>query len=133
MLLTRGIQPDRVLSLDVINPGRLMGLAAGIMAAVGGVLSQSLLLILIVAFILVETGAKGQSLSAGGIYEAVARDVRQYLIITSATGLALLGPDLRLHAGPGNRPCPGVGGPGLHHEFRAQHRHGPVAGAARCC
>jgi len=87
MLLARGIQPDRVLSLDAINPGRLMSLAAGIMAALGGVLSQSLLLILIVAFILVETGARGQSLAPDGIYQAVARDVRQYLVITSATGL----------------------------------------------
>ena len=87
MLLARGIQPDRVMSLDLINPSRLMGFAAGILAAVGKVLSQSLLLILIVAFILVETGAKGQSLHPGGQYEAVARDVRQYLVITSATGL----------------------------------------------
>jgi predicted PurR-regulated permease PerM len=88
MLQTRGIEPDRVLSFDLINPGRLMGLAAALLTGVGKVLSQSLLLILIVAFILVETGARGQSFTPGGQFEAVARNVRQYLIITSATGLA---------------------------------------------
>lgn len=87
MLLARGIQPDRVLSVDLVNPSRLMGFAGGILSAVGKVLSQALLLILIVAFILVETGAKGQTFSPSAVYGAVARDVRQYLVITSATGI----------------------------------------------
>jgi AI-2 transport protein TqsA len=86
-LVTRGIEPERVLSLDLVNPGRLLGLAAGFLSQVGKVLGQTLLLILIVAFILAERGLHQRALQPGGITTAVARDVRQYLIITAATGL----------------------------------------------
>jgi AI-2 transport protein TqsA len=86
MLLARGIQPDKILSLDLINPSRLLGFAANILSSVGQVLSQALLLILIVAFILVETGSRGDSLEAGGLFELMARDVREYLVLTAATG-----------------------------------------------
>jgi AI-2 transport protein TqsA len=85
-LITRGIEPERVLSADLLNPGRLLRLAAGFLSEVGGVLSQTLLLLLIVAFILAERGLRGRVLQPGGVGMAVARDVRQYLIITSATG-----------------------------------------------
>lgn len=105
-LLARGIEPDKVLSLDLINPSRILGLAANFMSGVGKVLSQALLLILIVAFILVEAGSRGESLRAGALFQSMARDVRQYLIITAATGLAfsvlvyffmlMLGTDLAL-------------------------------------
>ena len=86
MLLARGIAPSEVVSADLINPGRLLGYAANILSAVGKVLSQSLLLILIVAFILVETSSRGERITPDGIAVAMARDVRQYLIITAATG-----------------------------------------------
>jgi predicted PurR-regulated permease PerM len=86
-LITRGIEPERVLSLDLVNPGRLLGLAAGFLSQVGKVLSQTLLLLLIVAFILAERGLRGRVLQPGGTGITVARDVRQYLIITAATGL----------------------------------------------
>jgi predicted PurR-regulated permease PerM len=105
-LLARGIEPDKVLSLDLINPSRILGLAANFMSGVGKVLSQALLLILIVAFILVEAGSRGESLRAGALFQSMTRDVRQYLIITAATGLAfsvlvyvfmlMLGTDLAL-------------------------------------
>ena len=84
-LVSRGIEPDRVLSLDLLDPGRLLRLAAGFLSQVGKVLSQTLLLLLIVAFILAERGLRGRVFQPGGT--AVARDVRQYLIITAATGL----------------------------------------------
>jgi predicted PurR-regulated permease PerM len=50
-------------------------------------LSQTLLLVLIVAFILVERGSHAKAFQPGGIAATVARDVRQYLVITAATGL----------------------------------------------
>lgn len=87
VLLARGIEPDKVMSLDLINPSRILGLAANFMSGVGKVLSQSLLLILIVAFILVETGSRAGSVRAGALFHTMAKDVRQYLIITAATGL----------------------------------------------
>ncbi|HEX9894356.1 MAG TPA: AI-2E family transporter [Gemmatimonadales bacterium] len=83
----RGIEPEQVLSLDLISPARLLGLAAGVLSGAGKVLSQALLLILIVAFILVETGSRGKAIQPGGRLYLVSRDVRQYLLITAATGL----------------------------------------------
>jgi predicted PurR-regulated permease PerM len=86
-MIARGIEPERVFSLDLVDPGRLLRLAAGFLSQVGKVLSQTLLLILIVAFILVERGSHGKAFQPGGIVATVARDVRQYLVITAATGL----------------------------------------------
>ena len=105
-LIARGIQPERVFSIDILNPGNLLGLAQGFLAVVGKVISQALLLLLIVAFILAERGLHGKVFQPGGIVENVARDVRQYLVITAGTGLGfavlvyilmqLLGTDLAL-------------------------------------
>lgn len=86
-LIGRGIEPERVLSLDLVNPGRVLDLAGGFLSQVGNLLSQTLLLVLIVAFILVERGSRDQIFEPGGTVATVARDVRQYLLITSATGL----------------------------------------------
>jgi AI-2 transport protein TqsA len=85
-LSARGIDPDQVLSLDLISPTRVLGMAAGVLSGAGKVLSQALLLILIVAFILVETGSRGEAIQPGGRLYLITRDVRQYLLITSATG-----------------------------------------------
>jgi AI-2 transport protein TqsA len=87
-MIARGIEPERVLSLDLINPSRLLGLTAGFLGAVGKVLSQALLVTLIVAYILAERGLHSKAaFQPGGIVAAVARDVRQYLLITAVTGL----------------------------------------------
>ena len=85
-LSARGIDPDQVLSLDLISPTRVLGMAAGVLSGAGKVLSQALLLILIVAFILVETGSRGEAIQPGGRLYLITRDVRQYLLITAATG-----------------------------------------------
>jgi predicted PurR-regulated permease PerM len=87
LLLARGIQLERIFSLDLVDPNRLLGLAAGFLSGLGQVLSQALLLILIVAFFLAERGRRDQTFHPGGISARVARDVRQYLIITALTGL----------------------------------------------
>lgn len=86
-LIQRGIEPEQVLSLDLISPARVLDMAAGFLSGAGKVLSQALLLILIVAFILVETGARGEAIRPGGKLYRVSQDVRQYLLITAATGL----------------------------------------------
>src|SRR5687767_192424 len=87
LLVERGIQPERILSLDVVDPNRLLGLAAGFLSGLGQVLSQALLLILIVAFFLAERGLRDRTFQPGGTVARVARDVRQYLVITALTGL----------------------------------------------
>jgi predicted PurR-regulated permease PerM len=87
LLAARGIEPDRVLSLDLLDPNRLLGLAAGFLTGLGKVLSQALLLILIVAFFLAERGLKDQTFDPGGTAGRVAGEVRQYLLLTALTGL----------------------------------------------
>jgi AI-2 transport protein TqsA len=87
LLVSRGIEPERVLSIDLVDPNRLLGLAAGFLQGLGRVLSQALLLILIVAFFLAEQGLRDPTFHPGGTAERVARDVRQYLVITALTGL----------------------------------------------
>jgi AI-2 transport protein TqsA len=82
-----GIEPERILTFELVDPSRLLGLAAGFLSGLGQVLSQALLLILIVAFFLAERGMRDQTFHPGGTAARVARDVRQYLIITSLTGL----------------------------------------------
>ncbi|HKU60417.1 MAG TPA: AI-2E family transporter [Gemmatimonadales bacterium] len=87
MLAQRGIEPERVMSLDLVDPNRLLGLAAGFLSGLGKVLSQALLLILIVAFFLAERGVSDQTFRPDGTAGRVARDVRQYLLLTALTGL----------------------------------------------
>jgi predicted PurR-regulated permease PerM len=87
LLINRGIHPERVLSLDLVDPNRLLSLAAGFLSGLGQVLSQVLLLILIVAFFLAERGVGDDTFRPGGTMARVARDVRQYLLITALTGL----------------------------------------------
>lgn len=87
LMVSRGIHPERVFSLELVAPNRLLGLAAGFLAGLGTVLSQALLLILIVAFFLAERGIRDHTFQPGGTVARVALDVRQYLIITALTGL----------------------------------------------
>ena len=87
LLVARGIDPERVLSLDLVDPNRLLGLASAFLSGLGRVLSQALLLILIVAFFLAERGIRDHTFQPGGTAARVAQDVRQYLVITALTGL----------------------------------------------
>jgi AI-2 transport protein TqsA len=87
LMVSRGIEPERVLSLELVDPNRLLGLAAGFLSGLGRVLSQALLLILIVAFFLAERGIRDHTFRPGGTAARVAWDVRQYLVITALTGL----------------------------------------------
>jgi AI-2 transport protein TqsA len=86
LLQTWGIEPERIFTFELVDPNRLLGLAAGFLSGLGRVLSQALLLILIVAFFLAERGIRDQTFQPGGTTARVARDVRQYLLITALTG-----------------------------------------------
>ena len=87
LMVRRGIEPGRVFSLELVDPNRVLGLAAGFLSGLGRVLSQTLLLILIVAFFLTERGIRDHTFTPGGTTARVAGDVRQYLVITALTGL----------------------------------------------
>lgn len=82
----RGIDSARALSLEFLNPNRLLPMVAGFMSGAGQVLGRAILLILIVAFILLEAGTRGFKLNPGDRVGQAARDIRQYLVITTATG-----------------------------------------------
>jgi AI-2 transport protein TqsA len=87
LLQAWGIEAERIFTFELVDPSRLLGLAAGFLSGLGRVLSQALLLILIVAFFLAERGMRDQTFHPAGTAARVARDVRQYLVITALTGL----------------------------------------------
>ncbi len=87
LLVAWGIEPERIFSFELVDPNRLLGLAAAFLSGLGQVLSQALLLILIVAFFLAERGVRDQTFRPGGRTARVARDVRQYLLLTALAGL----------------------------------------------
>lgn len=83
----RGIDHDRIFSPDLIDPGKLFGIAAGFLSKVGQVFSQSLLLLIIIAFILIETGERALRLETDGLAGRIIGEVRQYLLLTAIFGL----------------------------------------------
>jgi predicted PurR-regulated permease PerM len=85
-LEARGIDPTRIASADILQPGKLLGFVAGVLSSVGGALSSALFLMIIVAFILAEMAARKMDLEPSGMMARIAGDVRQYLSITAATG-----------------------------------------------
>jgi predicted PurR-regulated permease PerM len=88
-MIARGIDPERVFSRDLVDPGQLLNLAAGFLSQIGALVSGTLLLILIVAYILLARGASGKALQPGGTLAVAAREVRQYLLITSGSAISL--------------------------------------------
>jgi predicted PurR-regulated permease PerM len=88
LLAERGIDSGKILSTQVLDPGRMLTLAAGFLEAIGQALGQAVFLLLIVAFVLVETAVRRRSDRIGERMHQVARSVRQYLGITAALALA---------------------------------------------
>jgi predicted PurR-regulated permease PerM len=86
ILESRGIDPGRLASGDLIQPGQVLDLAVGMLSGVGSVLSTTLVLVILVAFALAEAGARKMTFGGETLAGRVARDVRQYLVITSVTG-----------------------------------------------
>jgi len=83
----RGIDQSRIFSPDLIDPGKMFGLAAGFLSTVGQVFSQALLLVIIVAFILIETGDRALDLQGDSLAGRIVSEVRQYLVLTALFGL----------------------------------------------
>jgi predicted PurR-regulated permease PerM len=82
----QGIDPARIASAELLQPGKVLGFVATILSSIGGVLSTSLFLVIIVAFILAEMASRNADIAPTGLSLAIGRDVRQYLAITAATG-----------------------------------------------
>jgi predicted PurR-regulated permease PerM len=85
-LEARGVDPQRIASAEILQPGKVLGFVAGILSSVGSALSSALFLLIIVAFILAEMAARKMDLEPGGLVAQISRDIRQYLGITAATG-----------------------------------------------
>ncbi|ACK73210.1 protein of unknown function UPF0118 [Gloeothece citriformis PCC 7424] len=94
MLAARGIKASQVLSLDIFSPSRLIGSIAQFLLAVIQALSNSLLLVFLVAFMLIEASGFSNKLHQNLIdnnrvfnqFNAFSRDIRSYIIITTWTG-----------------------------------------------
>lgn len=83
-----GIDLDKGLSAGLLDPTRIFSFTATFLAGLGGVLSQAILLLIIVAFILVEAGSRKIDLGGSPGLNRIGQEVRQYLGITTASGLA---------------------------------------------
>jgi predicted PurR-regulated permease PerM len=93
-----GIDPAKDISLDLVNPGRALDLATGTMMAVGTVLSNVVMVLLTIAFILLEATGFSEKLQAafGGAAQSrrlanMRREIQQYLgiktLVSLVTGL----------------------------------------------
>ncbi len=89
-----GIDGAKLLSGSQLDPERLLGIAAGLLSAGLGLVSTSLIVLLVVVFILIEVsgtiakirhGEQVQGLMAR--YLLYGKDVRKYVTIVSLTGL----------------------------------------------
>jgi AI-2 transport protein TqsA len=83
-----GVDLNKTLSGDLLNPARIFAFAAGFLGSLGGVLSKAVLLLLIVAFILIEAGSRNIHLESTPRFSRIALEVRQYLGITAISGFA---------------------------------------------
>jgi predicted PurR-regulated permease PerM len=81
-----GVDLNKSLSGDLLNPSRIFSFAAGFLGSLGGVLSKAVLLLLIVAFILIEAGSRNTNLESAPRFSRIAQEVRQYLGITAISG-----------------------------------------------
>ena len=111
----RGIDASQSRLMALVNPGRLIGLASGLLQGVASAVSVALLIVMLSIFLLVETSAfwrhAGRAARGGTISNVwqrrltgVATDVQQYVWITLVTGamfavavwlvMVLLGVDL---------------------------------------
>ncbi len=95
LLARRGIGiPDKSL-LTHINPGSVMGLVAGIFAGLSSVLSNIVLILLTVTFILIEAAsfpdklrsALGKPQTSFSRFDRFADDIKHYMVIKTAISL----------------------------------------------
>lgn len=101
-LLARfNIDAKQVITSDVLNPGRMVALATGLVQRVAGTLGHALLILLLVAFMLIDLALlKGSTADHHpGLRwmreaEAYGSDVRSYVRITGIAGLIAAGANL---------------------------------------
>ena len=94
MLQARGIDTARIQAANVLDPSRLLGIATGVLGAVGGALGSTLIVILLIAFVLpllIQRESEEQKLRDEQELAGLAvyfPAVRKYVSITSIVGAA---------------------------------------------
>jgi len=91
-----GIELPAVEWLQVIDPGAIMGLAGQLFAALGNLVGNSLLIVLIVAFVLLEVpwfpqkfrAAFGESPASVEHFREILRNLERYVLLKTALSLA---------------------------------------------
>ncbi|MGH7178927.1 MAG: AI-2E family transporter, partial [Tepidisphaeraceae bacterium] len=89
------VDPDQVFPTDSVSPQRIIGIVGWLVSGLGNLLGQSLLQLLLVVFILIETPGMHSRLSRGESAEnavlsqfaRVAEDLRRYISITGWLGV----------------------------------------------
>ena len=93
-LAEKGFNPSSILSLEMFKPNNLIAASLGFIKQIGNALGSSLLLLLIVAFMLVESSSfpsklqkafKSDSMLLGQL-NTFSIDIRKYMFITAWTG-----------------------------------------------
>lgn len=87
---------EKIKSLEVFSPARLVGYVGQLLSGIGGVLGNALLIIFLVAILLFEfAGAQeevdGNNVNKGSLmsrFQDASKDVKTYVAITGITGLA---------------------------------------------
>jgi len=93
--LIGNIDVEKIKSLDIISPARLVGYAGAVLGGIGGILGNTLLIIFLVAILLFEfvgtkEGSQESSETKSSLitrFQDASRDVKMYVAITGATGL----------------------------------------------
>ena len=91
-----GIQIPAIEWLQVVEPGAIMGFAGQVFGALGGLLGNSLLIVLIVAFVLLEVpwfhekfhAAFGYTEETMGHFREILRNVERYVLLKTVLSLA---------------------------------------------
>ena len=94
MLRSRGIDTGQIQAANILDPSRLLGIATGVLGAVAGALSSTLIVILLVAFVLPLLTRREtadlllQDEQESGGFSDYLPAVRKYVSITSIVGAA---------------------------------------------
>jgi AI-2 transport protein TqsA len=93
--LVKDLDIEKIKSLEMFSPGRLVGYAGSLLGGIGGILGNTLLIIFLVAILLfefagTEGGADGSNENKGTLmarFQDASKDVKTYVAITGAMGL----------------------------------------------
>jgi predicted PurR-regulated permease PerM len=89
------IDVEKIKSLEMFSPARLVGYAGAVLGGIGGILGNTLLIIFLVAILLFEFAGIQENAEKSSVkrdtlmarFQDASKDVKTYVAITGATGL----------------------------------------------